>query len=50
MHEDQERYAENDPRHHTIKIRGMLSDVRVYDPGPMWNATRFLIAGMSLAF
>jgi hypothetical protein len=28
MREDQERYAESDPRHHTIKIRGMLSDVR----------------------
>jgi hypothetical protein len=28
MHEDQERYAESDPRHHTIKIRGMLSDIR----------------------
>lgn len=24
--EDRERYPENDPRHHTIKIRGMLSD------------------------
>ena len=33
MREDRERYAESrsaesDPRHHTIKIRGMLSDVR----------------------
>ena len=28
MREDQERYAESDPRHHTIKIRRMLSDVR----------------------
>ena len=24
--EDRERYAENDPRHHTIRIKGMLSD------------------------
>jgi len=28
MREDRERYAESDPRHHTIKIRGMLSEVR----------------------
>src|SRR5215217_9651579 len=28
MHEDRERYAESDPPHHTIKIRGMLSDIR----------------------
>jgi hypothetical protein len=28
VREDRERYAESDPRHHTIKIRGMLSDVR----------------------
>lgn len=26
--EDRERYAEGDPRHHPIKIRGMLADVR----------------------
>ena len=24
---ERERYAEDDPRHHTIKIRGMLNDV-----------------------
>jgi hypothetical protein len=23
---ERERYAEDDPRHHTIKIRGMLND------------------------
>jgi hypothetical protein len=28
MREDRELYAESDPRHHTIKIRGMLSDIR----------------------
>jgi len=28
MQEDRERYAESDPRHHTIKIRGMLADLR----------------------
>jgi hypothetical protein len=28
VRDDRERYAESDPRHHTIKIRGMLSDVR----------------------
>lgn len=26
--QDREQYAENDPRHHTIKIKDMLSDVR----------------------
>ncbi|CCG03079.1 hypothetical protein [Blastococcus saxobsidens] len=24
---DRDRYDENDPRHHTIKLRGMLDDV-----------------------
>ena len=28
MAEDPERFAEDDPRHHTIKIRQMLSDIR----------------------
>jgi hypothetical protein len=28
MDADRERLAEDDPRHHTIKIRDMLSDVR----------------------
>ena len=28
MPEDRERYAEDDPRHHTIKIGGMLGDLR----------------------
>jgi hypothetical protein len=28
MEENCERFAEDDPRHHTIKIRGMLSEVR----------------------
>jgi hypothetical protein len=28
MEENRERFAEDDPRHHTIKIRGMLSDIR----------------------
>ena len=28
MRGDRERYEESDPRHHTIKIRGMLADVR----------------------
>jgi hypothetical protein len=28
MQEDREQFAEDDPRHHTVKIRDMLSDVR----------------------
>lgn len=28
MEENRERYAENAPRHHTIKIRAMLGGVR----------------------
>jgi hypothetical protein len=28
VRENRERYAESDPHHHTIKIRGMLSEVR----------------------
>jgi hypothetical protein len=30
MRGDRERYTESDPRHHTIKIRGMLSDLRAH--------------------
>lgn len=26
--EDRQQYAESDPRHHTIKIRNMLAEVR----------------------
>jgi hypothetical protein len=28
VEENREQYAEDDPRHHTVKIRDMLSDVR----------------------
>ncbi len=28
LREERERSAESDPHHHTIKIRGVLSDVR----------------------
>ena len=28
MEENRERFAEDDPRHHTIRIRDMLSEVR----------------------
>ena len=28
MEENRDRFAEDDPRHHTIKIRDMLSDIR----------------------
>jgi hypothetical protein len=30
VREERGRYAESDPRHHTIKIWGMLADVRDY--------------------
>ena len=30
MEENRERFAEDDPRHHTIRIRDMLSEVRDY--------------------
>jgi hypothetical protein len=32
MREERERYAESDPRHHKIKIKDMLSDVRGHLP------------------
>ena len=26
--ENRQQYAEDDPRHHTLKIKGMLNDIR----------------------
>jgi hypothetical protein len=61
MPEDRERYAEDDPRHHTIKIRGMLGDLRdhlredvskVEDPRAeaLFETTAEVLGGLIIAY
>ncbi len=56
-----DRYSEHDPRHHTIKIKGMLNDViqhvgedidKVDDPKAqaLFEATREVLMGLMKAY
>lgn len=58
---DRTQYAESDPRHHTIKIRGMLGDVirhvredvgKVDDPKvqALFETTAEVLAGLVKAY